>query len=118
MKKQPLPNLHDATVEEFAFVHHAARLIISVSRYAIDKQPTMRFQLIFSGIINGEEVALFDQRIRSVLQKEKRSKLEYRIDDLSYSTSLPDEEAISFALGIDHLGCLLIICRKLSIHES
>ncbi|MBF9220652.1 hypothetical protein [Hymenobacter ruricola] len=117
MRKLPLPNLHDAAIEKFTYVPDAARLIVSISKYAIDDQLAFNIELIFSGIRNAKKVVRFDQCIQRILQKEQRSNLSFRIDSLTYCDLLPGEDGLCFVLDIDHLGSLRINCKKMFVRE-
>ncbi|MBJ6109364.1 hypothetical protein JAO73_10090 [Hymenobacter sp. BT523] len=117
MKKVILPTLHDAWVNDFSFVRDTARLVVCLTKGAIDSKPEIHYKLIFSGIMNAETVWRMDQRIRKILQKERRSNLNYRIDNFNDCDLLPSETGLAFCLEIDHLEALRINCRKLSIQE-
>ena len=117
MQKLPLPNLHDAAIENFTYVPDSARLIISVSKYAINNEPAVNIELVFSGIKNAKEVIHFDQCIQNILRKERRYNVGFRIDNLNHCDLLPSEEGLCFALNIDHLSSLRINCKKVSVRE-
>ncbi|MGI4875604.1 MAG: hypothetical protein ACRYFX_30990 [Janthinobacterium lividum] len=120
MSLTPFPtDLHDAGVEQCTFDLLRGQLTISLLLDAANGIRVVRKQLLLSGISNGKEVTHFQKQVDRAIRKKgkgNRSRLGYRLEDVSYCTPLASGKAeLAIRLAIDHLPVLLIQCEKIAI---
>ncbi|UOQ51861.1 hypothetical protein [Hymenobacter cellulosivorans] len=104
--------LHDAVVETFTLDLPRRRLVVVVWEKK-DGGASFWSQLVISGIKNVGEAQQVQACIDTIVTREKRVGLGYRIDELTLSKAAD----VQVALDIDHLPPLRLTCAKFTLQS-